>query len=134
MLRQLVGELSLHARHVICFSQVPVLPVGETINLREYVVWKMGSQRLVPPIAPDGKESFRRSTLTAIDAVARDFPKLQLLRVDQPFYADDGTVRYASGRTFFYADDNHLSDAGAEQLRTTFARARLRQRAKSQSS
>ncbi|HEY4232075.1 MAG TPA: acyltransferase family protein [Lacipirellulaceae bacterium] len=123
MLRELVGELSSHARHVICFSQVPVLPVGETINLREYVVWKMRSNGSIPRITEDIKEPFRRSALAIIDAVARDFPKLQLLRVDQPFYADDGTVRYASGRTFFYADDNHLSDAGAEQLREVCTRA-----------
>ena len=123
MLRELVAELSSNAQHIICFSQVPALPVGETINLREYVVWKMGSQKLIPIIAPDAKEPFRRSTLTTIEAVARDFPKLQLLRVDQPFYANNDAVRYASGRTFFYADDNHLSDAGAEQLRDVCTRA-----------
>jgi peptidoglycan/LPS O-acetylase OafA/YrhL len=123
MLRELVAELSSNAHHIICFSQVPALPVGATINLREYVVWKMGSQKLIPSIAPDAKEPFRRSALTAINAVTRDFPTVELLRVDQPFYADDGTVRYASGRTFFYADDNHLSDAGAEQLRDVCTRA-----------
>jgi peptidoglycan/LPS O-acetylase OafA/YrhL len=123
MLRDLVGELSSNTRHIICFSQVPVLQVGETINLREYVVWKMKSEGSVPQMAADTKEPFRRSALTTIESVASDFPKLQLLRVDQPFYTDNGSVRYASGRTFFYADDNHLSDAGAEQLREVCTRA-----------
>jgi peptidoglycan/LPS O-acetylase OafA/YrhL len=122
-LRELVGELSSSARHIICFSQVPVLQIGETINLREYVVWKMKGEGSVPTMSPDGNEPFRRSALATIESVASDFPKLQLLRVDQPFYTESGSVRYSSGRTFFYADDNHLSDAGAEQLRDICTRA-----------
>ena len=60
-LRDLITELSSHARHVICFSQVPVLKVGETNNLREYVVWKMTSDGATPTMAADAKEPFRRS-------------------------------------------------------------------------
>ena len=117
MLRDLAGELSSHAAHVICFSQVPVLTVGETNNLREYVLWRMKGEGQLPTMPADTKEPFRQSALSTITAVAHDFPKLQLLRVDQPFYTDKGSVRYAAGRSFLYADDNHLSDAGAEQLR-----------------
>jgi peptidoglycan/LPS O-acetylase OafA/YrhL len=122
-LRELVSELSLHARNVICFSQVPVLRVGETSNLREYVVSKMNGDGSVPEMAADAKEPFRVSAKAAIESATSDFPKLHLLRADQPFYTDDGSVRYAAGRTFFYADDNHLSDAGAEQLRDICTRA-----------
>jgi peptidoglycan/LPS O-acetylase OafA/YrhL len=123
MLRDLAGELSSHAAHVICFSQVPVLTVGETNNLREYVLWRMNSDGQLPTMPADTKEPFRQSALSTITAVAHDFPKLQLLRVDQPFYTDKGSVRYAAGRSFLYADDNHLSDAGAEQLRDVVTQA-----------
>jgi peptidoglycan/LPS O-acetylase OafA/YrhL len=122
-LRELVRDISPYTQHVILFSQVPVLPIGETINLREYVVWKMGIEGSPPAIAADEKEPFRRSTLTTIESVARDFPKMQLLRVDQPFYMKDGTVRYLFGRSFLYADDDHLSGAGAELVRETCTQA-----------
>jgi hypothetical protein len=45
------------------------------------------------------------------------------VRLDPLFYKEDGSIQYSSGRSFFYADDNHLSEAGAEQLRPIFTRA-----------
>jgi hypothetical protein len=44
------------------------------------------------------------------------------MRVDPQFYMEDGSVRFSSGRSFFYADDNHLSQAGVEQLRPLITR------------
>jgi hypothetical protein len=48
---------------------------------------------------------------------------VHVLRADLPFYNKDGSIRYAAGRTFFYADDNHLSDAGSELVRPLFQSA-----------
>ena len=50
-------------------------------------------------------------------------PSVELLRVDEPFYNEDGSIRFAEGRRFLYADDDHLSDAGAERVRETWRRA-----------
>jgi lysophospholipase L1-like esterase len=32
------------------------------------------------------------------------------------FYREDGSVRYAEGRRFFYTDDDHLNDTGAAEI------------------
>ncbi|MCA9509325.1 MAG: hypothetical protein KC560_01385, partial [Myxococcales bacterium] len=42
---------------------------------------------------------------------------------DRLFYEDDGSVRYVEGRDFLYADDDHLSQAGADAARALFADA-----------
>jgi hypothetical protein len=99
------------------FSQAPVLRVGESNNLREYVVWKMKSGGSPPSMEPDTKEPFRRSTLETFESLTHEFPKVELLRADEPFYNADGSVRYLSGRSFLYADDDHLTEAGAELVR-----------------
>ncbi len=122
-LHALMGEVAPHARNVIVFSQVPVLRLGGTVNLREYVTWYERKMGRFPKIAPDPQEPFRRSSIMTIESVARDFPNVQLLRVDQPFYLEDGSVRFSAGRSFLYVDHNHLSDAGAEVLREVCAQA-----------
>jgi peptidoglycan/LPS O-acetylase OafA/YrhL len=124
-LRELVGELAPHTRNIIMFSQVPVLRLGSTVNLREFVTWYFKIFGRLPKIAPDANEPLRMSSIATMEAVARDFPKVKLLRVDPLFYMEDGSVRFSSGRSFFYADDNHLSDAGAELLRDICTRAIL---------
>ncbi len=51
------------------------------------------------------------------------FSNFYVLRPDLAFYREDGSVRYATGREFFYIDDNHLSDAGAEEVPGLFSEA-----------
>jgi SGNH domain (fused to AT3 domains) len=114
--RDLVESLETHAGHIIFFSQVPVLRLGQDVNLREVVVSRLRTEGALPRIAPDFNEGVRRITSTSIESVARDHPKVQLLRLDRAFYADDGSVRYVSGRSFLYADDDHLSEAGAQSV------------------
>ncbi len=58
-----------------------------------------------------------------MEALARRIPGVELLRVDDAFRLPDGTVRYAEGRKFFYADDDHLSQAGAELVEGRLAAA-----------
>ena len=41
--------------------------------------------------------------------------------MDDAFTLPDGSVRYAEGRRFFYADDDHLAQAGAEEARDRIA-------------
>jgi peptidoglycan/LPS O-acetylase OafA/YrhL len=114
---KLAGELSPHSRNVILFSQVPVLRLGETENLREYVAWCLRTTGHLPKIAPDPLEPFRRTSIATIAALTHDFPNVHLLRVERPFYMDDGSVRFFAGRKFFYTDDDHLSEAGTEMVR-----------------
>ena len=45
--------------------------------------------------------------------VSKDVPNFHVLRADAPFYQEDGSIRYSAGRSFFYIDDDHLSNAGA---------------------
>ena len=122
-LREFIGELAPHTGSVIVFSQVPVLRLGQSINLREYVTWYLKKFGHLPTIAPDAKEPIRKASIRTIEAVARDFPKVHLFRADTLFYLDDGSVRYSSGRSFLYIDDNHLSDAGADLVREMCRRA-----------
>ena len=58
-----------------------------------------------------------------MEALARRRPGLELLRVDDAFTLPDGSVRYAEGRRFFYADDDHLAQAGAEHVSARLAAA-----------
>lgn len=122
-LRELAGELTPYTQTLILFSQVPVLRLGEAVNLREYVSWYVKTFGRLPRIGPDGSEQVRKSSIDVMEVLAHDFPQVQLLRMDRLFYAEDGSVRYSSGRSFFYADDNHLTEAGAEQVREICTRA-----------
>lgn len=122
-LRGFLGDLGRYARHVILPGQVPVLRIGETVNLRDYVSWRLRSSSSLPAIGPDSHEPIRRASLTTIAGLTHDFPSVELLRVDEPFYNGDGSIRFAEGRRFFYADDDHLSDAGAERVRELWRRA-----------
>ena len=122
-LRGMARELSLYTKHVIVFAQVPALRVGEQENLREYVTWYFRKNGVLPRITEDLGEGLRKSSIAAIDSVARDFPRVQVLRVDEPFYNPDGSVRYSAGRKFLYVDDDHLSDAGTELVREMCTRA-----------
>jgi hypothetical protein len=101
-------------------AQVPVASVGETVNLRGWSTWRGGLERDLPRLGPDVQENLRRETVLAAERAQKDFVNLQVLRADRRFYHDDGSVRYASGRKFFYADDDHLSEAGVEEVRDLF--------------
>lgn len=115
--RGLVDELSLYTKQIIVLTQVPVLRVGELINAREFVKWHYNIKGVLPKITPNLNEPLRQSTTAIMEAATHEFKKLQILRVDRYFYTRDGFVRYSLGRSFLYADDDHLSDAGAEVVR-----------------
>ncbi|MDB5391182.1 MAG: hypothetical protein JWM11_6828, partial [Planctomycetaceae bacterium] len=118
-LPELIQEFEPYTQRLIFFSQVPVLPVGESVNLREFVTSRLMRSGSLPRMLPDKKEPIRFSVIKKIEALAKINPKLQLVRVDSPFYLQDGSIKYSSGRTFFYLDDDHLCQAGVELLRET---------------
>lgn len=123
LLRRLLAELEPHSRRVLLFTQVPVLRLGEKVNLREFVLWRRRLTGSFPTLAPDLHEPIRRAMVATMEALAQTDPQLRILRADRPFYLPDGSVRYASGRDFYYLDDDHLTTAGAGVLRQEITQA-----------
>jgi hypothetical protein len=122
-LHGLVSELATRTPSIILVSQVPALRLDDRYNLREYVTWYFQRFGELPRIAPDEKEAIRKASVATFQAIAQEFPEVRLVRADQLLYAEDGSIRYACGRNFLYADGDHLDDAGAELLRGAFTRA-----------
>jgi peptidoglycan/LPS O-acetylase OafA/YrhL len=121
-LRSFLDEVSPFADRVILVTQVPSLRGGDHINLREMVSAKSHGTAL-PALKPNAKEKLRRDIASVAEAATAECTKLRVLRPDLSFYNEDGSIRYASGRTFFYVDDDHLSDAGSELVRSLFEKA-----------
>ncbi len=121
-IRSFLSEVTPHASKVVVFTQVPVLRLGSKENLREFATWHFDATGSLPKIMPDAKNAVRASLHQIISAVANEFANVQVLNMDLPFYNEEG-VRYYAGRSFFYADDNHLSDAGAKSVRGKIAEA-----------
>lgn len=122
-LRSFLVEVSPFAHRVLFVAQVPVLRGGKEVNQREMVTWRMGKGNSLPRLNPDRNEPLRKETAAVAEADTKDFPNLRVIRADQLFYREDGSVRYESGRTFFYADDDHLTDKGSEVARGLFRSA-----------
>lgn len=125
-LRSFCKVVSPLAGRVIFVAQVPAAEQGERINLRGFVNWRWAQQKgrgEEPRLAPDAMEPVRKDIIVAANAAATDIPNLSVLRPDLTFYKKDGSIRYAEGRKFFYADDDHLNDAGVEEVRPLFEKA-----------
>ena len=122
-LRSFLKEVSPLVGRVLFVAQIPVVKGGNQFNLRDLVSWQMGKTQDPPRLEPDANEDLRKQAVAITEAAQGEFPNLRVIRADRPFYSQDGSIRYASGRTFFYADDNHLTDEGAEQLRSLFRSA-----------
>lgn len=117
-MNNLLAELLPHSRRVVVFTQPPVLRIGENVNLREYVGWYASRFGRLPRIDPDENERVRQRVASAIESIARPADaRIRPLRIDGLFYKGDGSVRYADGRRFLYADDDHLSESGVEVAR-----------------
>ncbi len=117
---KVVGPL---AGRVLFLSQVPVVSVGESVNLREYVAWRWKAASAPPRLLPDRNERVRERVIAQAESIARDFPNLRVVRADRAFLTDEGSIRWGTGRTFYYADDDHLTDAGTEVVRELFRSA-----------
>ena len=122
-LRSFLKEVSPLAGRVIFVAQAPVAKWGEQFNLREFMIWRMRTDHDYPRLDADGKERVRKQNVADAEALMAEFPNLRVLRADLPFYKEDGSIRWASGRSFFYADDDHLTEAGAEEDRALFTSA-----------
>jgi len=116
-------EVAPVAGRVFFVSQVPVIREDTESNLRELVTWHMKHRKDLPLFYPDSAEPLRKQAVAAAESETKSFSNLSVLRPDLLFYKDDGTIRYESGQAFFYADSNHLSEMGAEEVRSQFRNA-----------
>lgn len=120
-LRRFLQELRPLVKTTVFVSQVPVAGNGgDSVNIRELMAVRMRGKNGIPKIFPDRNESKRNGALAVANTAVADFPGLRILRPDLAFYQKDGSVRWSSGRTVYYADDNHLSETGAELVRGMF--------------
>lgn len=122
-LRYFVDEVNAFTDQIVWVAQVPVIAGNNIFNLREFAAWRLKNGTGLPSLLPDVHEPLRQGIVDAAEALARQVPTLQVLRADTPFYQAGGGIRYVNGRRFFYADDNHLTDAGTEEVRDMFSRA-----------
>ena len=107
-------------RRVLFVTQVPMLAGGDEVNFREWATSRMGKGKQLPKLGTGIAEKERRTSTQIAESMMAEFPALRVVRTDQIFLKKDGSVRYASGRKFFYADDDHLSDKGVEETRELF--------------
>ena len=122
-LNAFLKEVTPLADRVLLVTQVPAMRGGDSVNLREVVLSQIKAKGTLPPMQPNNLESFRIQTAASIEAAADQFPNLTVVRADRLFYQSDRSVKYAEGRSFFYADDDHLADSGAERARPLFEAA-----------
>ena len=119
-LRAFLTEVCPLAQTVVLVTQVPVLRVGENENLRGWVHWRRGHDDALPLIPPDGREAYRTESVGILRRMQAQFPNVRVLDSASRFHRDDGSVRYAEGRRFFYTDDDHLNDTGAQEVQDLF--------------
>lgn len=122
--RTFLKEVTPLAGRVLWVTQPPVIQGGAMINVRDLAVSRMRFQGQLPRLEVDALDRFRQYTVATARSAAAEFPNVSLLRVDDLFYDKaQGSARYADGRTFYYADDDHLSDQGVELVRPLFQTA-----------
>lgn len=121
-LQDFLRDVRKDARRVAFVTQVPVHIGGNYVNLREVVSARTSSAAdPLPLLFPDNKDTVRRLIAERAERVARVDSLLRVIRPDLEFYHADGSIRYAEGRKFYYMDEDHLSDAGAERVKGLFA-------------
>lgn len=119
-LREFVSTFTPLTRRIVFAEQVPTLPVGETINLREYVAWHRRMLGNDPVLRPGGDEALRQRANSMLSSEAGG---AYVLPISECFLDSDGEVRWREGRVSLYADDDHLSSAGARLTRDLFREA-----------
>lgn len=119
-LEKLIAALDPLVEQIFFVAQVPALEANSEMNLRELVTWHYRTRGGAPTIKADAAQPLRQQAIEAATGLKSRFPKLEILRVDSPFLQSDGTVRYWEGRHFYYLDNDHLTDAGSEVVRSIF--------------
>jgi hypothetical protein len=119
-IESLVTEVGVGRTQVLLIAQAPVAEIGAAVNLRDFVQWQRARGDGDVRIEPDSHQGARRQILDVFSDVSRRLGDLWILRADPPFTKSDGSIRFAEGRTFYSADDDHLTEEGTELLRPSF--------------
>ena len=122
-LRSFLAEVSPLAGRIFFVAQIPVAKWGEEVNLREFMLWRARWTRGPVRLEIDQNDGIRKQAVAVAQAATSEFANLRILRPDQAFYAKDGAIRWGEGRSFYYLDDDHLSDTGTEVIRDLFRSA-----------
>lgn len=120
MLDNFLAEVLPLVERVVIVSQVPTMRLGPGWNLRQFVTSYHRRHGEFPRLIPDTAEPARRRMIEIVEKLHSADPRVVLLRADREFYLPDGSVRYADARRFLYADDDHLTDQGAMEVRSLF--------------
>jgi hypothetical protein len=120
-LERLLEEIKDLPTRIVFVEQVPTLRFGKRENLRAMIQLRLKPDGVLPAIYPGVKEPIRKQVHTAAGLLAEKNSRLRILHPDPLFFKPDGSVFYAEGRKFFYTDEDHLSDTGADLLRPLFA-------------
>jgi hypothetical protein len=106
---------------VIFVTQAPVSPVGDRMNFRALASFLQKSDGRLPVFYPEAWAVPAHASIhAAAERVAAKNPNLLIIRPHLLFLNANGSLRYADGRKFFYLDDDHLTDAGAEEALPLF--------------
>jgi hypothetical protein len=120
-LEAFLDAMAPYPTKVVFVMQAPVSPHGEQINFRAITDFFTKSDGTRPAFfEPSYFTNARKALLKTVEEVAAKHPNLVVLRPDKLFLNADGSVRYSAGRKFFYFDEDHLSDAGVEEVRPFF--------------
>lgn len=123
-LREFLAEVQPFASRVFFVSQVPSLNLPiRVFSVPEYAAWLAAGSGALPRFFPDAGEAARRASIDAALSLIPEFPGLKILRPDLAFYGPDGSVRWHDGRTLYYVDRGHLSEAGTGLVRGLFEAA-----------
>jgi lysophospholipase L1-like esterase len=102
---------------LVFVAQVPVIGVGDSVNLREIASSALRDGQGLPSLLTDERQSIRNDALEIAERISRSEPALIVIRTDDLLMDDGGAIRYLDGRRFRYIDDDHLSEAGADVVR-----------------
>lgn len=131
-LQPLLEQVSPFTERMLLVAQPPVIAqLRNDFNVREWAVWRRRATGRLPEFFPDENEDRRKLAAAMAEQAMSRYPNLRVLRPDRAFYQPDGSIRWRKGRTVYYTDDDHLSEAGAESVREIF-RAALAEAAKRQ--
>jgi peptidoglycan/LPS O-acetylase OafA/YrhL len=122
-LRSFLEEVSPLTGRVLLVAQVPAAKWGEEFNLREFMVWRMKAGNGIPRLDLGQGDHRRIMAIASAEAASAQFGNLSVLRPDKLFLQKDGSIKWSDGRSFFYADEDHLTESGADVARPLLERA-----------
>lgn len=112
-MEQLLMEVTRLSKQVCIVNQIPVLDVSRD-NLRAMTAWSIDTELGAPRFYPDSKEERRHAIHSFNHNLISRFPNVKCINPGSQLYQTDGSVKYYDHKTFYYINEDHLSQEGAE--------------------